>query len=226
VDRGRVLWGLALLAVGGVLLAGQAGLVDAREVLSTWWPLLVVAGGLLKLVDRPRDLGGALAVIGVGLVLLAWRLDLVGAALLPLVLIGAGVVVLLRTPHAEAIRAEGPTTDLVAVFGGRDTNVVAPVYHGGRAVAVFGGVDLDLRQTSLPPEGADLEIVTVLGDVEVTLPMGWNVKVTGPTVLGDLDDRSLGAPADAPTLRVHVTVVLGDVTLRTDALTRARTTAA
>jgi hypothetical protein len=225
VHRGRVLVGLALLAVGGVLLAGQAELLDAGEALATWWPLGIVAYGLLRFFGHPRDLGGAAAITGVGLVLLAWRLDLVGTLLLPLVLIGAGLVVLFRTPHAERAQLDDPHLDLVAVFGSRDARVTSPRFTGGSAVAVFGGIDLDLRSTSLPPEGAKLELVSIFGDVEVVLPMGWAVDVSGPAILGDLDDRTLGAPAGAPHLRIDVTVILGDVELRTDATTHARASA-
>jgi predicted membrane protein len=225
VDRGRLLLGLVLLGVGGVLLAGHADLVDPGEIIATWWPLAVVAAGLLRFVGHPRDLGGAIAVTGAGLVLLAWRLDLVGAVLLPLVFIGAGLVVLFRTPHAESMLTRDADLELVAVFGSRDTRVTSPRFEGGRAIAVFGGVDLDLRSTTLPREGATLEVVAVFGDVDVMVPMGWAVEVSGPAVFGDLDDRTLGAPAGAPVLRIRATVVLGDVELRTDASTHARASA-
>jgi hypothetical protein len=225
VDRGRVLAGLVLLTIGGVLLAGEADLLDPGDVLATWWPLAVIAGGLLKLLGRPRDLGGAFAVIGVGVVLLAWRLDLVGTVLLPLALIGAGLVVLFRTPHAEVSQFSEPDVELLAIFGSRDTRVTSGHFEGGNAVAVFGGVDLDLRDAVLPPEGATLEVVSVFGDIEILFPMGWRVEVSGPAIFGDLDDRTLGAPAGAPVLRIRATVVFGDVELRTDATTHARTSA-
>jgi hypothetical protein len=225
VDRGRLLLGLVLLAVGVVFLADQADVLDAGAVLSTWWPTVVILAGLLKFSVHPRDLGGAAAVTGVGLVLLAWQLDLVGAVLLPLALIGAGLVVLFRAPHAESARVVDPNVSLLALFGSRDTRVGAARFEGGRAVAVFGGVDLDLRDTALPQEGASLELVSVFGDVNVLLPMGWRIEVAGPVILGDLEDRTLGAPAGAPVLHIRATVVLGDVELRTDALTHARTSA-
>jgi hypothetical protein len=226
VARGRLLVGLALLAIGGVLLAGHAGLLDAGAVLGTWWPVLVIGAGLLKLAERPRDLGGALAVTGAGLVLLAWRLDLVGAILLPIAFITAGIVVLFRAPHAEQRQVLDGDVRVAAIFGSRDTRAGAVPFTGGRAVAVFGGVDLDLREAVLPPEGATLEVVSVFSDVEVLLPMGWAVEVDGPVIFGDLDDRTLGAREGAPSLTIRATVLLGDLELRTDAYARARTTPA
>jgi predicted membrane protein len=224
VKRGRVLVGVGLLAVGGVLLAGEADLLDAGDVISSWWPLGIVALGLLKFTSRPRDVGGAVAVTAVGLVLLAWSLDLIGIALLPIVLIAAGLVVLFRTPHAERAQVATSDLELVAIFGSRDARVTTPVFLGGEAVAIFGGIDLDLRSTALPREGATLELVSIFGDIDLLLPMGWAVEVSGPAVFGDLDDRTLGAPAGAPVLRIRSTVVFGDVELRTDAMTHAHPT--
>jgi predicted membrane protein len=224
VKRGRVLVGVGLLAVGGVLLAGEAELLDAGEVLTTWWPLGIVALGLLRFTSRPRDVGGAAAVTVVGLVLLAWSLDLVGVALLPLVLIAAGLVVLFRAPHAERAQVDTTDLELIAVLGSRDARVTTPVFVGGEAVAIFGGIDLDLRSTALPREGATLELVSIFGDIDVLLPMGWAIEVSAPAIFGDLDDRTLGAPASAPLLRIRSTVVFGDVELHTDAMSHARPT--
>jgi hypothetical protein len=69
-------------------------------------------------------------------------------------------------------------------------------------------------------------VVSVFSDVELLVPLGWAVEVDGPVILGDLDDRTLGARADAPVLRIRATVLLGDLELRTDAYARARTTPA
>jgi hypothetical protein len=225
VDRGRALVGLVLLALGGVLLAGQADLLDAGEVVATWWPTIVIAAGLLKFSERPRDLGGPPPSRSSGWCCWPGGSTSSGRLLLPLALIGAGLVVLFRAPHAEAAQLTDPDVQLLAVFGSRDTRVTSERFEGGRAVAAFGSVDLDLRGTALPPEGATLELVSVFGDVNVLLPMGWRVQVAGPVILGDLEDRTLGAPAHAPVLRIRATVVLGDVELRTDALTHARTSA-
>jgi len=61
-DPGRVLLGGSVVAAGVILLLGAAGVVDAGHVIGSWWPVVIVAGGLLTLAERPPALfrGGVL----------------------------------------------------------------------------------------------------------------------------------------------------------------------
>jgi hypothetical protein len=228
MDRGRILWGLVLLALGGVLLADQLGGVDAGAVISVWWPTVIIAAGVLRLLDRPRDVSGAGSLLIIGSVLLIWRLgwfDL--AVVIPVALIAGGLWVLVRRPRdgAAAVGGDRPL-DLVAVFGARDVRVTGERFTGGKATAVFGGVELDLRGALLGSEGARLELVAVLGGVDVVLPLGWDVRISGPAILGGTDDRTLPATDGAPRLDVAATAVLGGVTVKTDPEVPARRPAA
>lgn len=224
MDRGRILWGLVLLALGGVLLADQLGGAEAGAVIATWWPAVILAAGVLRLVDRPRDMSGAGVLLIVGAVLLVWRLgwfDL--TVVIPVALIAGGLWVLVRRPRdaGAALGGDRPL-DLVAVFGARDVRVTGDRFTGGKATAVFGGVELDLRGALLGTEGARLELVAVLGGVDVVLPLGWDVRISGPAILGGTDDRTLPAAAGAPRLEVAATAVLGGVTVKTDPEVPAR----
>jgi hypothetical protein len=95
-------------------------------------------------------------------------------------------------------------------------------FTGGKATAVFGGVELDLRGALLGSDGARLELVAVLGGVDVVLPRGWDVRISGPAVLGGTDDRTLPAPEGAPRLDVRASAVLGGVTVKSDPEVTAR----
>jgi hypothetical protein len=223
-DRGRILWGLVLLALGGILLADQLGAVDAGAVISGWWPTVVIAAGLLRLADRPPDRSGALVLVAIGAVLLIWRQGLLDLAIvLPVALIVGGVWVLVRRPRGgSSVVGGGQPLDLLAVLGGRDVRVSGDRFTGGEATAVLGGLELDLRGALLPTEGAKLEVTAVLGGVDVKLPNGWDVRIGGTSILGGTDDRTLPAVAGAPRLDVTATSVLGGVTVTTDPEVPAR----
>ena len=61
----RTLAGVALVALGIVLLADRTGVVDAGPLLAAWWPLLlVVAGGLALRARGPHDGGGRAMTAG------------------------------------------------------------------------------------------------------------------------------------------------------------------
>lgn len=224
-DRGRILWGLALLALGGILLADQLGAIDdAGSIIAGWWPTLVIAAGLLRLVDQPPDRSGALVLVAVGAVLLIWRQGLLDlAVVLPVALIVGGLWVLLRRPRGGSATLTGEQPlDLLAVLGGRDVRVSGERFTGGEATAVLGGLELDLRGALLGSEGAALEVTAILGGIDVKLPHGWDVRIGGTSILGGTDDRTLPAVAGAPRLDVTATSVLGGVTVTTDPEVPAR----
>lgn len=217
MHTGRILWGLVLLALGGVLLAGQLGVLDAGAVVAGWWPVVVIAAGLLRLAGRPRDVTGATIVVVIGLILLGWRQDLVNLSIvLPIALIAAGLWILFRRGGRRPASLEDRSLDVTAAFGGREVRVASRRFEGGRIVATFGGAEVDLRDAVLPEEGATLTVVAVLGGVELKLPAGWDVQVTGPVVLGGIEERVDPAPAGAPVLRIDATVVLGGIEVATD----------
>src|SRR5690606_20434141 len=100
--------------------------------------------------------------------------------------------------------------DLVAVFEGIHMRSTAQSFLGGKILALFGGVVLDLRRAQLGPTGAELIVTTVFGGTSVVVPPDWRVEVDDRTWLGglDLSGEQPGDP-DAPVLRIRVSTLLG-----------------
>ncbi len=87
---------------------------------------------------------------------------------LPLALSGL-VQVLTRKRQAYGSE-ESDTFDIVVTFGGRELKSVATEFAGGSILCAFGGVELDLRDATLDPVGAYLEIDCWCGGVDITVP--------------------------------------------------------
>ena len=106
---------------------------------------------------------------------------------------------------------------LAAIFGGREFKSRATALRSASALAVMGGVEIDLRDANLDPAGATLDVTAVMGGVEVTLPRGWVVELTPKVKIGGVDTRlteSDDHPEGAPTLHVTVNALLGGVEIR------------
>ncbi|WP_396206420.1 DUF1707 domain-containing protein [Gemmatimonas sp.] len=79
--------------------------------------------------------------------------------------------------------------------------------------AVAGGGDLDLREARFAPGITEIEVVSIMGGVDLILPEGIRVEVIGAAFLGGFEHRSGMAveDPDAPLVRVSGLAALGAV---------------
>jgi hypothetical protein len=213
MTRSQLVFGVLLIAVGVLLLLERAGAVDAWALFGVGWPAVLILAGAAQAITRPRNRLGAVVLTGLGVALFSWTLGFVTslAVLWPLLLIALGVwLMAARWPAADR-SFEDSDTDIVAVFDDRVVQRAGP-FTGGSVTTVFGDARLDLRHASLDPTGARLQVTTVFGDLDLEVPEGWRVTVSGPELLGDVNLRGAHAPPeDAPTLRLRVVTIFGDV---------------
>lgn len=78
-----------------------------------------------------------------------------------------------------------------SIFGSGDHIVLDPEFKGGEMNAVFGGITLDLRRTSLPEGETYLEINAVFGGITIFIPTEWYVDTHMDNVFGGFQDNRL-----------------------------------
>ena len=84
-----------------------------------------------------------------------------------------------------------------------------------RFSAVFGSVRLDLRQAVLPGPDIDIEARAVFGSVDVIVPEGTHVDVTGGAALSSQEVTVEGGPAEgAPVIRIRHRGFAGSLNVR------------
>lgn len=108
---------------------------------------------------------------------------------------------------------------LAVIGGGKEFRSRAAALRSASALAIIGGVELDLREATLDRGGATLDVTAFLGGVEVTLPPGWVVDVETHGILGGVDKCLTGhadLPDGAPILHVTTNTWLAGIEIRND----------
>jgi hypothetical protein len=103
---------------------------------------------------------------------------------------------------------------LVAVMGGVERKGRWRPSRMTKAIAVMGGVSIDLREAELA-DGVEILAIPVMGGISITVPPGVSVEMSGFALLGGNsgpDDRLSPVP-DSPTVRVRAFSLMGDVTV-------------
>ena len=99
--------------------------------------------------------------------------------------------------------------DEVRVFGETKHKVEMSDFEEGRAIAVMGGIELDMTDVKDSGKTVDLELVAVLGGLRLDIPQNWRVENHVTSVAGGVDDNTSGK-GDV-TLRIRGAAVLGGI---------------
>jgi hypothetical protein len=88
-----------------------------------------------------------------------------------------------------------------------------------KVFAILGGAGIDLREAKFAPGVTEMDITVFMGGVEVIVPRGVRVEVTGGAVMGGFESDAGDADAldpSQPILRVTGLAIMGgvDVTVR------------
>ena len=223
MHRGRLLVGVVLVVLGLVFLLDRLGVASADRLFSAFWPLLIIAAGVLQLAVTRRASPGPAIMIGIGIVLLAATLNLVPPSFWqlfwPLVLIAIGVLFLAGVVSRGGLRQADQRDDVnvLSVLGGQRLVGQSQQGRGGPVTSVFGGVTLDLRNANLAPEGAAIDAMSAFGGVEILVPEGWRVEMNGIPIFGGFENRTTGPAtgvAEGRALHVRGTALFGSVVVR------------
>ena len=113
----------------------------------------------------------------------------------------------------------GPETeeiDLVAIFEGKELISTANPFYGGKVLSMFGGVMIDLRKATPSPTGIDLDVMIVMGGLQLIVPEGWRVHNSTTIFAGGLDDSTkTTADEDVPNVNLRGTIAIGGVQIVT-----------
>ena len=84
------------------------------------------------------------------------------------------------------------------------------------ALALLGDVTIDLSRANSTPTETDINAWAILRDVEVIVPTGTQVQITGGGLFGHLTNEAPDVPPDKRqrTVRVHGRTLLSDITVR------------
>ena len=229
-------WGFIIVVIGIAILLHHLGILPF-DPLTRFWPLILVVFGVMNLMNRSGSFFGLILILA-GIVLQLNALGITHLSmgdLWPIAIIAVGLLLMwgsLETRgflrgKAKAFRdfkdhvtgASGPLTMLnaVAVFGGCERRVAGENFQGGRATAVFGGIELDFRDADMENE-AILEVNCVFGGVEIRVPETWHVHSRNLPVFGGYEDKTrhpnnpaVGSPK---TLIVTGMVVFGGIEIK------------
>ncbi len=217
----RYWFGSMLVLVGAGLLVDQ--LYPALE-LGQWiarlWPLALILLGVLVLITRTSTWIGGILVIIVGILFQIAALGILRenawGLLGPGLLILLGVLVIFRfgRPGISREKSQGTINPFV-IFYGLEVRPPIANFRGGSATAIFGGANIDLRESVLAKEGAFLELTAAFGGINVIVPKEWRVDIDGLPFFGGWSNKTYPSlTSESPVLTVRCLAMFGGIDIK------------
>ena len=212
-----VVFALILVAIGLLLLEFNMGLIPHiwKNFFFSWSMALLVFG--IGQLLKPNFIWGAVLSL-TGIFFLFSKASYIYpdielyeqfiSTFWPLLIITAGVLILISAvlrPRYKGIRFHRKTTcaddkqpnqsenndgkiNYNLTFSGTEQVILDPVFKGGNIEITFGGMELDLRRTSLAEGDTFLYISVVFGGVEITAPDDWDIELRQNRLAGGIED--------------------------------------
>jgi predicted membrane protein len=215
IDSGAML-AFLLIAAGALLLSFNFGMfAPVWKSFFFSWPMLVFVIGAICICRWHIITGVVAGAVGVfyliGKAAPIYPHDIQVESLMsnfwPAVFIVSGIVIILSFIFRSKCRRRHPKgnwyDDYVPtesenndgkinyrfVFSGTEQVILDPVFKGGSIETIFGGLELDLRRTTLAEGTTTLYINTVFGGVEIKAPDTWDIEIRSKSVAGGVADQ-------------------------------------
>lgn len=222
-QRGKVMGGLLIVAIGALFLARELGAPLPFWILS--WKTLLIALGIVSAVKHRFLHPGWIILVGVGVIFLVSDLYPemnIKPIMWPILLMLVGLFIMLkprkkhynfsynrwhkkyRQQHEHwqqyqqrgQMNEEGNNDDYVestVVMAGVKKNILSKRFKGGEITNIFGGTELNLMQADIE-ERARLDVTQVFGGTKLIVPANWQIKSELVTVFGSVEDKRPNIP--------------------------------
>lgn len=212
----NILSGLVWIGIGILVFGKVMGFWEIPALFPGWWTLLIIFPSFVSMIKNGiRPVNSIFMLCGV-LLLLEWNhvieSGMLGKILLPAIFFIIGAGILFRSLFGGIKHNYNGSRGYSATFGG---NVVVPTespFDGCEADAVFGGLDLDLRDCTIQ-DGAVIEASAIFGGIDIKVPQGVSVKVKRTELFGGAKSHVENHSGE-PVLYVNALCMFGGVDIK------------
>jgi hypothetical protein len=208
--RAGIVFAFLMIGAGVLLFLDNVGLFHFHDIWR-YWPVALIALGVTKLFET-RGAGGVVWAAMAILVGTAFLLDNLGIwhgswnLIWPLGLIAFGVLMLVNAlerrrspedPNGVKTGSGDVSSDNTlrawATFAGLKRRLDTQNFQGGEMLAVFGGIEVDLRRAKIA--STDKEVIidanATFGGIDIKVPDTWLVVTRGQGVFGGYEDKTI-----------------------------------
>ncbi len=222
---GRNLIGLILIIIGALLiLQFTVEGFSLGWLWTTYWPILLLLIGLHNFRSRQTSLIGLILVF-IGIFFQLRNLQLLPSPVqqmfwpLFIIFIGLWILISSRKPKQTDYREYSTenSANYTAIMSGTEARIVTKDFKGGSALAIMGGIEIDLRDAELQNDVANMELTAIMGSVLIKVPEHWQIQISSLPFLGACENHTRFQVSDSSKqalLNIQCTAIMGGIEIK------------
>ncbi|MDF2801866.1 MAG: hypothetical protein K0S61_1769 [Anaerocolumna sp.] len=220
----NLIWGIIFILAGVGFAGNVLDLWDFNLFFNGWWTLFIIIPCIVSLIQNGFSTGNVIG-LSIGVLLLLsmqgiFEFAIIGKLIVPIIFIMIGISIIFKNmfhkdggSHAN-IKYQGGTSEHSAIFAGNTYRVTGEKFVGTTMNAIFGGVELDLRDAIIE-EDIVINATAIFGGIEISVPYNVKVKVSNVPIFGGVSNKvPTSRDINAPTVFLNSTCMFGGIDIK------------
>ena len=202
-----VIWGIAIIALGVILGGNAIGLFNINVFFDGWWTLFIIVPSAVSFITE-KDKLSSLMFLAIGIIFLlaaqnVFSYDVAWKVALAVFLVAVGLGIIFKSVfHSNSDKElekkirefdnDKVMDSQSAIFSGSERVYNDETFAGTNLLAVFGGVDLDLRKAKFTKDTV-IRAFCLFGGIDLKVPEGAQVKIRSRFIFGGASDERKGS---------------------------------
>lgn len=221
IDLNKRAWiGVLFLVFGIGVLLHQIDVWDFSYIVSKWWPVILIVFGIVQFNDRAHSspVISLMFILVGGLFLVNQWIDVnLTAFIWPLILIFIGLTIIFSRVQYDKPLDSNHAIESFVLFSGTNIRSQSKNFQGGNVTAVFGGSEINLRDTVISDKGATFDLTAIFGGITIEVPENVHIEISGLPIFGGWEDKTrkiVNSDDDPPVIKLHCLAICGGVEIK------------
>lgn len=215
MNKRNLFWGIVLIVVGILFLGRNMNWWNFSIFFRGWWTLFLIVPSIISLV-RKESMGTSFLILVLGVLMLLASQNVIEwstiwKVFLPIIIMVVGLLIIFGNRKAKEKRVRANAKEYVAIFSGVD-EVINKIENDFKMTAVFGGIELDMRDVTLDSDLV-IDCFTLFGGIDIRLPKDVKVEVNGLPIFGGVENKYRNNHEAKVTVYINHTTICGGVDL-------------
>ncbi|MDD4375901.1 MAG: LiaF-related protein [Clostridia bacterium] len=220
---GNSIWGILFVLIGLAIGLKAFNIIDSSIFFNGWWTLFIIVPSITSMIKEGVKPSNSISlIIGILLLLSAtgiYTWDFTSKLILPIIFVGIGISIIFKDFFNKSINTiksinKDGIVEYNAIFASQEILVPAEEFKGAKINAIFGGVELNLKNAIISKDIV-IESNAIFGGVEITVPSNVKVKVSSTPIFGGVNNKAnIQNDKSVHTIYISCTCMFGGVEIK------------